>query len=77
MVSGQDASIQDESESHRRPVVGVARNPPASHHLHMLVETARDDLNHSPINERKHIVVQALSVFLGLASLLDDRIESA
>jgi hypothetical protein len=57
MVSGQDASIQDEGESHRRPVVGVARNPPTSHHLHMLVETARDDLNHSPVDERKHIVV--------------------
>ena len=28
MVTGQDASVEDECENHRQPVAGTARNPP-------------------------------------------------
>jgi hypothetical protein len=44
MATGQDADVEDEGESHRRQVVGVASNPPTGHRLPVLVETARNQL---------------------------------
>lgn len=77
MVAGQDAGIEDEGERHRRPVAGVARNPPTGHRLHVLVEVARDDLDHPLIDKGEHIVVQPLSVVVGESPLFDDYTDSA
>lgn len=77
MVAGQDASLKDQGKRHRRPVAGIARNPPTGHHLHVLVEAARDDLDHPLVDKSEHVMVQALSVVVGEAPLFDDRTDSA
>ncbi len=57
MVAGQDASLKDQCKRHRWPVAGVARNAPAGHHLHVLVEAAREDLDHPLVGKSEHIMV--------------------
>ena len=72
MIAGQDGGVEDEGERHRRPVAGIARNPPTGHRLPVLIEAARDDLDQPLGDESEHIVVQALGVVVIESSLFDD-----